>query len=237
MPAMRKLNARQQAFVREYLVDLNPGPAASRAGYQRGLGVYAHGHYLLAQPHIQAAIQQAMDERAERTRITADRVLQELAAVAFSDIGAVCAWRQHDVTDEAPRKTDRRRYDTRLIVFDSSEIDPLARRAIARIRRYEGGAVRFDMHDKLGALELLGKHLGLFAVKRLEVTGKDGGPMRVSGERSEAATLADRLACLPREQRDRLRGVMKEVMEATKGMAVEAGAAARLGGGESEGDG
>jgi phage terminase small subunit len=208
---MKKLNSRQAAFVREYLVDLSPGQAALRAGYQRR-GMYSQAAHLMGQPEVQAAIGEAMAERAKRTRITADRVLQELAAIAFSDIGAVCSWKQHDVTDEDPRKSDRRRYDTQLMVRDSEEIDPLARRAIARVRRYEGGAVRFEMHDKLGALNLLAKHLGLAAPKQVEVADTIGWRARTIYEEM-GADLTDVFSKLTRAQRDRLRAAIKEIFE------------------------
>lgn len=213
---MKQLNPRQATFVREYLVDLNANQAALRAGYSPSkAGLYTHGALLLRRPQIAEAVKQAMDERAERTRVTADRVLQEIAAIAFSDIGAVCAWRGHSAGKDQAAGRDYRRYDTELEIFDSSRIDPLARRAIAKVRRMERGALRIEMHDKLGALELLGRHLGLFAVKRLELTGKDGGPVRVGAAREPAPELVDAMQKLTREQRDRLRAAIKGALVGT----------------------
>ena len=69
------MTPKQQAFVREYLVDLNATQAAMRAGYSKRTA-HVIGHENLTKPEIAIAIEAAMDERAERTKITADYVLQ-----------------------------------------------------------------------------------------------------------------------------------------------------------------
>lgn len=80
-----KLKRRQQRFVDEYLVDLNATQAAIRAGYSpRTAGEM--GAENLKKPHIALAIQEAQQARANRTEITADRVLKGIARLAFSDI-------------------------------------------------------------------------------------------------------------------------------------------------------
>jgi phage terminase small subunit len=68
------LTAKQETFVREYLIDLNATAAAERAGYSAKTA-YSIGQENLNKPEIAAAIQKAMNERAERTRIDADYVL------------------------------------------------------------------------------------------------------------------------------------------------------------------
>lgn len=74
------LRERQIAFVREYLVDLNGTQAAIRAGYsQKTANVIASE--LLTKPDIQLAITNAIKERAERTEITADKVLTDVEAI------------------------------------------------------------------------------------------------------------------------------------------------------------
>lgn len=78
------LTARQEAFVREYLIDLNGTQAAIRAGYSaRSASVTAAEN--LAKPNVQVALQKAQLARAQRTEITADRVLKEIWAIAIAD--------------------------------------------------------------------------------------------------------------------------------------------------------
>lgn len=78
------LNPKQQRFVDEYLVDLNATQAAIRAGYSPNTAA-EQGYDHLRKPQIQLAIEKARREQQERTGITADRVLREIAAVALAD--------------------------------------------------------------------------------------------------------------------------------------------------------
>jgi phage terminase small subunit len=73
------MTPKQQRFVDEYLIDLNATQAAIRAGYSEKTA-YSIGDENLRKPEIAAAIQAAMDERAERTEITADYVLQSVVS-------------------------------------------------------------------------------------------------------------------------------------------------------------
>ena len=79
MPTKRAqggLTAKQEQFVREYLIDFNATQAAERAGYSKNTA-RAIGAENLTKPNIQAAIQKQIQARAERTAITADLVVQE----------------------------------------------------------------------------------------------------------------------------------------------------------------
>lgn len=72
-----KLTPKQEAFVREYLVDLCAAHAAVRAGYSERSAKQT-GCDLLAVPKVQAAIAKAQAERAERVDDDADQVLRDL---------------------------------------------------------------------------------------------------------------------------------------------------------------
>lgn len=78
------LTEKQKRFCEEYLVDLNATQAALRAGY-KGKTVRSTASENLAKPDIQKYLKQLMEERSERTEITADDVLNELKKVAFAD--------------------------------------------------------------------------------------------------------------------------------------------------------
>jgi len=82
---MNKLTPKQQAFVNEYLIDLNATQAAIRAGYSVKTAQMI-GSENLSKPIIQEAVQQALDARADRVEITADNVLKEIATIAFAQI-------------------------------------------------------------------------------------------------------------------------------------------------------
>jgi phage terminase small subunit len=145
-----KLTAKQQAFVDEYLVDLNATQAAIRAGYSvKNAGKI--GPELLGKTRIKAAIDKAMAERSRRTGINQDRVLRELAKVAFVNASDVINM------DEATIRGDANREDTAAIASVKVKTIP-----------GEDGDIterEVKIYDKLKALELLGKHLGMFTDK------------------------------------------------------------------------
>jgi len=78
------LTPKQQRFVDEYMVDLNATQAAIRAGYSPDTAA-AIGYENLQKPQIHAALQEAREAQQERTGITADRVLREIALMALAD--------------------------------------------------------------------------------------------------------------------------------------------------------
>lgn len=78
------LTLKQQRFVDEYMVDLNATQAAIRAGYSPNAAT-EQGYEHLRKPHIQFAIAEARRKQQERTSITADTVLMEIANVALAD--------------------------------------------------------------------------------------------------------------------------------------------------------
>ena len=80
------MNARQQRFVEEYLVDPNAAGAARRAGYSKKTADRI-GSRLLRNVEVAAAVRRAQDDRAQRTKVDADRVVEELALVAFGRMG------------------------------------------------------------------------------------------------------------------------------------------------------
>ncbi|GKS99214.1 hypothetical protein AVKW3434_07520 [Acidovorax sp. SUPP3434] len=78
------LTTRQQRFVDEYLVDLNGTQAAIRAGYSPKT-VAEQSYHLLRRPHIASAVAAGQAALQNRTQVTAARVVQEIALIAFAD--------------------------------------------------------------------------------------------------------------------------------------------------------
>lgn len=82
---MAKLTAKQERFCIEYIIDLNATQAAIRAGYSKKTANRIASENL-SKLDIQRKIQELQQERAERTEITQDRVLKELAGIGFAPI-------------------------------------------------------------------------------------------------------------------------------------------------------
>lgn len=144
--AQRKLNPKQQRFVEEYLIDLNATQAAIRAGYSPKTAT-AIASENLVKPNISAAIACAMAERSKRTGITQDRVLEELAKVAFIKLT--------DIVD-----------DTGKIKADATDEDRACIESI-KYKRTDTDTGYSEEREvkaspKLKALELIGRHLGMF---------------------------------------------------------------------------
>lgn len=160
---MSGLTPKQRLFVAEYLVDLNATQAAIRAGYaEKSARITASK--MLTKANIQAAISEAFDKRIKRTEVTADRVVEELARLGFSDMRQFTKWGPGGV-----------------VLSRSEELDEDAARCVAEVSQTvsdTGGSIKFKLHDKKGSLELLGKHLKLFT-ERIEHSGSDGDPIEV----------------------------------------------------------
>ena len=196
---MSVLTARQQAFVSEYLVDLNAARAAVRAGYsQKSAGKY--GPQLLLNPAVAGEVRQAMAEREGRIKITQDHVVEELARVAFGDLRELADWGPEGLRLKASGK---------LTVAQAALVCEVAE---GSGRGASGaGVLRIKRHDKLKALELLGKHLGMFKENRPH-TREDGGiirefmkalqesaaPGKRNGGKRPGSRMADSVESMPR---------------------------------------
>lgn len=164
MAKMAKLTEKQQRFVDEYLIDLNATQAAIRAGYSVKTA-NEQGSQNLAKLSIQQAIAEQMAERSKRTGINQDRVVLELAKIALV--------KMTDIVDNQGRiKSDASPDDLACIEsvkYKESESDT-------------GSSVEREVKiaSKLKALELLGKHLGMWNDKLdvnitqpIVITGED----------------------------------------------------------------
>jgi phage terminase small subunit len=162
---MAKLSPKQEQFCREYLIDLNATQAALRAGYSAKTA-YSQGQRLLKDVEVQACVQKLKDARAERTDITADKVLKELALIGFSNMADYAKWGGEGAC-----------------FYDSDELTKEQSAAVAEVSSkkttYRGKdddeketvEIKLKLHDKKGALVDIGRHLGMFKDK-VEHSGK-----------------------------------------------------------------
>lgn len=178
-PKKPPLNARQAAFVREYLKDQNGTRAARAAGYSAKTA-HAQATRLLkhaeVKKQIDAVLGRAIETLSMEAQITAERTLREIARIAYAD----------------PRKM----FDAtgRLLTVPEMDDD-----AIGALQAYDvarlvgdsvGETVKIRMHPKLPALERLMDYLRLTPPKRHEVTGADGGPVKTEHDLSDEDLLA-----------------------------------------------
>jgi phage terminase small subunit len=166
MAANRRLTPKQATFVEQYLLDLNATQAAIRAGYSTKTAGQI-GEKLLKKAEIESAIDALKAERSARTMIGADRVLIELAKIAFGDVRAIfnadgTMKPLSEISDEAAAM--------------------IAALEVSEIRDRDGVVIGYNkkirLSDKLRALELLGRHVGLFDQK-ITVDGDKENPLTV----------------------------------------------------------
>ena len=144
---MAKMTERQKRFIAEYLIDLNATQAAIRAGYSvKTAG--SIGDENLKKPEINSAIAKEMAKRSNRTGVNQDRVVLELAKIAFVNASDVID------ADTATVKDDATADDTAAIQSIKVKVFPT--------KDGEGVEREIKLGDKLKALELLGKHLGMW---------------------------------------------------------------------------
>ncbi len=166
------LPPKQQAFVDEYLIDLNATQAAIRAGYSPKTAEQI-GYQLLQKTSVAEAVARAKAERSARIGLTADHVLEELAAIGFARMPDFAEWGGGEQMQLKP----------------SDDLNDRKAAAIAQVTETEKFVKSMDrgeslwsrersikLHDKVSTLKLLGQHIGMFSDK-VEHTGKDGAPL------------------------------------------------------------
>lgn len=159
-------------FVLEYMKDLNGTKAAVRAGYEQSSAACVSSE-LLQREDVQGELQRQLEAREARTLATADRVIQELALIAFSDITDFVVREDGSVTlrEGAGKRATRAVQSVKRkvrIVRDRNRLDGDGRPVEVEVEDVE-----IKLWDKARALEVLARHLGLLK-DRVEVSGPNG---------------------------------------------------------------
>lgn len=157
------MTEKQKIFADEYLIDLNATRAYRKAypSVKKDETAAQAGSRMLRNVKVAEYIAERMQARQERTEITQDRVLEELAAIAFAR-----------ATDYAEVKDDQ------VFIKDTAGLSENQIKAIAGIKQGKFG-IEVKLNDKEKALELLGRHLGMFK-DRVEVSGLEEEKTKLS---------------------------------------------------------
>jgi phage terminase small subunit len=154
LPGENDLTPRQRMFCLEYLrLRFNGARAAIEAGYSADSAKQI-AHELLQKPHIKAYLDEAKAEAAERTKVSRDRVVEELARVAFLNMKDIADWKGgRPVLKDAWEV----RYEDSAGIkgFSYSQSSSSGSESDSSSESYT-----FSTHDKVKALELLAKHTG-----------------------------------------------------------------------------
>ena len=146
-----KLSAKRQRFVDEYCIDFNGTQAAIRAGYSAN-SANIQAARLLTNDNIKKALDEKRLEIAEESKLKVSDVIDELRKIAFSDITQVVSFSAAKAKVKSSRK-----------------LSEDAKKTIASVSQTQNG-LTVKLHDKVKALELLGRYLNIFT-DRVEVDG------------------------------------------------------------------
>lgn len=162
---MSERRGKQQAFCEAYVRLANVSAAAREAGYAES-SAHTRGHELMQRDDIKAEIARLREIRDKEIGMSAADVLRELVEVVTTDLGDVLTWGEEEVLGEngLPMTLPDGSPIMRPVItpIHSSDIPRAKRRAIKSISMSEKGTFKIELADRMKALELLGKHFGIF---------------------------------------------------------------------------
>lgn len=153
-----QITDRMKKFVDEYLIDFNATQAAIRAGYSPDTA-NEQGSQLLARPDIRELVAEGQKEIMERTQTFQDNAVAELKIVGFSDLADFLTVKEGGIVEQKPFN-ELTKEQTKCI----KKIRQVVRSTHAADGSilHQTATLEIELHDKLKALELLGRHLGMF---------------------------------------------------------------------------
>lgn len=167
---MKELTEKQKLFCDEYLIDLNI-TRAYKAAYpscKSDEAAASNGNRLIRNDKVKDYIAERIKEREQRTEITQDQVLKELAKIAFANItDFVDIVETTSINYEYGEEETTKEVDIKA----TKDISQDKIGAIASIKQGANG-IEIKTNDKVKALELLGKHLGMFT-ENINLNAKD----------------------------------------------------------------
>jgi phage terminase small subunit len=157
MPVLK--NDKHEIFCHEYLVDLNATQACIRAGFA---GKYANrqAYALMARDDVKKRIEELMKRRRKRIDIAEEDILAELAAIAFANASDFATVDIGEGLDKAGNPVEVKRVN----IKSTEDIDQSKLPALAGIKMSTSG-IEIKAYDKMKALELLMRHLGMMKDK------------------------------------------------------------------------
>jgi hypothetical protein len=199
-----KVLQREELFVAAYLSHGNATQAAKDAGFSAKMA-YAKGHDMLKRPSVRTAIDASRTRIVKKLNVTAERIVEEMAVVAFSDIrhysvdGQVIDWLTlaPGAPDSAMRAIKRVKRKERIIPQKPSPTNPNGE----PVREVE---TEFELWSKDSQVRSLGDYRKLFKENRAD--SDDDGEELTAAQREERIINLLRQAQKRKQQQERARG-------------------------------
>lgn len=159
----KRLTEKEEAFCQSYLIDFNGARAARAAGYSHD-SARAIAAENLTKPHIQARIQEIRETTGKAFNITRERIAQELAKIAFSDLREV-------FEENGALKSPENWSDEIAGAIAGVEVDELFE-GRGEDREMIGYTKKVKLWEKTKAIEALNKMFGFNSPEELHLIGK-----------------------------------------------------------------
>ena len=153
-----QITDKMKRFINEYLVDFNATQAAIRAGYSESTA-QEQSSQLLARPDIRALIAEGQKAIAERTQTFQDSAVEELKIVGFSDLADFLTVKEGGIVEQ--KSFDQLTKEQTKCIKKIKQTVRTSHSSDGTIL-HQTATLEIELHDKLKALELLGRHLGMF---------------------------------------------------------------------------
>lgn len=168
---MNKLNNKQKSFCQEYLkLGMNATQAyinVYKCKSDKVAGV--NSSRLLGNANIQEYIKELQGKVEEKAIVKIDDIVNELSVIAFGDRTEIAKLEKDDIIDDGKVIGTR----TRLNITETDKLSDDAKKIINGYKVTKSG-ISVENCDKMKALELLGKYLGMFPDKsKLEISGDE----------------------------------------------------------------
>ncbi len=179
--AGRPLTIKQEKFVQGLFAGLSQREAYKQAfncNKMTDKTIDENASRLANSSKVVASLDELKNELRERNMVSVERTLQELAKIAHADIKDFLSFGT-EMTEIGWNNTENipiLGYKQVVEVKPSDEVDGSL---ISEVSISKDGTFKFKLHDKMAALDKIGKHLGMFTDK-MELTGKDGGPIETA---------------------------------------------------------
>lgn len=150
------MSPRRVRFIDEYLKDRNGKQAAIRAGYSPA-SAESQASRMLKDPEVEKRVGELVAKASKRSLLTVERVQEEIARIAFAD--------PRNLVNEAGqlRALHELDADTAAVVA-SIEVEDLFE-GKGEAREHVGTLRKVKTWDKTKALDMAGRHLGMFKVE------------------------------------------------------------------------
>ena len=162
---MTSLSNQQKLFCQEYLkLGMN--------GTQAYLNIYksckkestamTNASRLLRNTKVQGYIKELQEKVEEKAIVSIEDIVKELTAIAFTDRTKISQnVRNRIMLQDDKDGTKKEYFEDNVIFTQTSELDETTRKVIAGYKKTQSGFA-VETYDKMKALELLGKYLGMF---------------------------------------------------------------------------